>query len=100
MTVQDGSGGAYPRSVHKLLDKMRRSRYGWGEVQLRKLYEGFGFAGRDVGDHVCYHHPSHPDLRGQVPRHRSLREYVVSDAIEAVEELLRRDGKEAGDEGS
>jgi len=100
MTVEDGRGEVHPRSVHKLLDKMRRSRYGWGEVQLRKLYEGFGFAGRDVGNHVCYHHPSHPDLRGQVPRHRSLREYVVADAILAIEELLRREGEETDDEGS
>jgi len=94
MTVEDGTGSTYPRSAHKLLGRMRRSRYGWGEGQLRKLYEGFGFEGRDVGNHVCYYHPSHPDLRRQVPRHRDLREYVVADAIDAVEELLRREGEE------
>ena len=99
MSAQDAGGGAHSRSAAKLLERMRRSRFGWGEAQLRTLFEGFGFAGRDVGDHVCYHHPSHPDLRGMVPRHRSLREYVVSDAIDAVDELLRRE-EEPGDEGS
>ena len=99
MTAVDDRGSAYSRSAHKLLDRMRQSRSGWGEAEVRKLYDRFGFVGRDVGDHVCYYHPFHRDLHGQVPRHRSLRDYVVDDAVDAIDELLRREGEESNGQG-
>jgi hypothetical protein len=90
----------YPRSAFKLLDRMRRNKSGWGEQHLRKLYTGFRFVARDVGDHVHYRHPQHPQLRGQVPRHRTLRDYVVADAISTIDELLRIEGGTHGEQGS
>jgi len=88
----------YAKSVLKLLSRMRRSKSGYGESQLRKLYEGFGFIGRDKGDHVFYYHPDYPRVRGLVPRHRHLRDYVVSDAIDAIDELLALREEEANEE--
>ncbi len=43
---------------------------------------------------------SHPELRGQVPRHRTLRDYVVADAVATIDELLRLEGGAHRDEGS
>ena len=88
----------FPRSALRLFERVRRNKSGWGESHLRKLYEGFGFVARDVGDHVHYRHPDHLGLRGQVPRHRSLRDYVVADAVAAIDELLRLDAEEDHDE--
>jgi hypothetical protein len=82
------AGDDVSRSVQKLRDRMKRSKSGWGQAHLRKLYEGFGFVGRDVGDHTCYYHPRHSHLRGIVPRHRTVRDYVVAGALEAIDELL------------
>ena len=82
----------------KQLGRMRRNNSGWGESHLRKLPEGFGFVAHDVGSQVHYRHPDHPELRGQVPRHRSLRDYVAADAVAAIDELLRLDPEEAHDQ--
>ena len=90
----------YPKSARKLLARMRRNRSGWGEAQVRKLYEGFGFIARDVGNHVHYRHPEHSGLRGQVPRHRSLRDYVIADAVATIDELLRLQGEGQSEDGS
>jgi len=91
---------AYPKSARKLYERMRRNKSGWGEKQVRKLYEGFGFVARDVGNHVHYRHSDYPQLRGQVPRHRSLRDYVVADAVATIDELLRLQGGEPREQGS
>ena len=97
MDKAQGAASPLPRSALKLLERMRRSRSGWGESHLRKLFEGFGFVARDVGNHVHYRHPDHPELRGQVPRHRSLRDYVTADAVAAIDELLRLEAEEDRD---
>lgn len=94
-----GADASFPRSSIKLLERMRRNRSGWGESHLRKLYEGFGFVARDVGNHVHYRHPDHSELRGQVPRHRSLRDYVVADAVATIDALLRLEAKEDHEQG-
>lgn len=91
---------AFPKSARKLLERMRRNRSGWGEAHARKLYESFGFIARDVGNHVHYRHPDYLRLRGQVPRHRSLRDYVVADAVATIDELLRLQGEEQREQGS
>ena len=93
------AAASFPRSAFKLLARMRRNKSGWGESQLRKLYEGFGFVARDVGNHVHYRHPDHPELRGQVPRHRSLRDYVAAGAVATIDELLRREAEEDHEQG-
>jgi hypothetical protein len=100
MRAPENRNDEFTRSAYKLRDRMLRSKSGWGEAHLRKLYEAFGFVGRDVGDHVCYYHPRFPQIRGQVPRHRHLRDYVVADALDAVDELLRLCGEESHEEES
>ncbi len=43
-----------------LLDKMRVSKNGWGASDLRRLYESFGFVGKEASNHTIYKHPSDP----------------------------------------
>jgi hypothetical protein len=88
----------FTRSALRLLERVRRNKSGWGESHLSKLYEGFGFVARDVGNHVHYRHPDHPQVGGQVPRHRSLRDYVVADAVATIDELLRVEAEEDREE--
>ncbi len=56
----------------KLLEKMRVSSAGWGQGDLQRLYEGYGFARREGANHTFYQHPDHPQLTASVARHPAL----------------------------
>lgn len=81
----------HPNSGYKLLERMRRSRSGWGQQHFKRVYTAFGFVGHERAKHVLYDHPEHPDLVANVPRHDSLRDWVADDAIALIDELLKRE---------
>ena len=73
---------------YKLLEKMRRSKAGCSPVDLRHLYEGFGFVAMEGSRHTIYKHSKYPDLRATVARHTSLAIGYYSDAVKLVDKLL------------
>jgi len=83
---------AHSSRGEKLLGRMRRSRHGWGQKDLRRVYESYGFVAHERRNHVFYNHPDHSGVRGSVPRHGNLRSWVVDMAIEAIDEVRRREG--------
>lgn len=73
----------------KLLERMRRTKSGWGQKHFHQLLSGFGF--KEAGKkHAIYTHPEHPEFRVTVPRHKSVREYVTARVVKVVDELLEK----------
>jgi len=87
--MMDGGLPQHSRTAFGLLTRMRRTAAGWTFTDLDRLYAGFGFVRRDGGAHTVYRHPDHPSLRAVVPRHRGSKSWVVRDAVQLVDELLR-----------
>jgi hypothetical protein len=77
-------------SAAKLLEKIRRSKNGWGQADLHKVYIGHGFQCRKGSKHLVYWHPEFPDLRATVARHNSLPVGYFETAIEKIDEAAQR----------
>jgi len=77
---------------HDLLERMRRTRSGWGEDDLDRLYRSFGFreVTRPRAPHRVYVHADRPDLRATVARRKSLPKGYASTAVRLVDRLLER----------
>jgi len=75
-----------------LLERMRRTRSGWGEDDLSRLYRSFGFREitRPRAPHRVYVHPDHPDLRATVARKKSLPKGYATTAVRIIDKLLAR----------
>lgn len=73
-----------------LLERMRRTRSGWGENDLDRLYRSFGFQEitRPRAPHRVYVHPDYLDLRSTVARKRSLPKGYATTAVRII--LLAR----------
>lgn len=84
----------------ELLERMRRTRSGWSEVDLDKLYRSFGFREitRPRAPHRVYVHPEHPDLRATVARKKSLPKGYVTTAVRLIDRLLEREKGVADEE--
>ncbi|CAN5812510.1 hypothetical protein BH23GEM7_BH23GEM7_14200 [soil metagenome] len=68
-----------------LLARMMRSKAGWGQADLERLYLSFGFDKREGGKHSVYVHPADPrQLRATVARHTSLPTGYVQTAIRLI----------------
>jgi hypothetical protein len=78
-----------------LMEQMRVSKDGWGQNDLRRLYEGFGFVSREGSKHTIYKHPSYPFLRATVARHNKLAVGYIQDAVKLIDKL-----KELEDQGA
>ena len=76
---------------YDLLERMRRSKSGWHERDLRSLYEGFGFERTEGGNHILYVHPTYPDLRATVSRSSHLRIGYFTTAVRLVDTLIERE---------
>lgn len=70
-----------------MLEQMRVSKHGWGASDLRRLYEGFGFVGREGRRHTIYKHPLYPFLRATVARHNKLAVGYIQDAVKLIDKL-------------
>lgn len=76
----------------KLLERMRRTRFGWGQDDFRHLYRAYGFEVIEGVRHIVVRHPDHPDLNTTVARHEELDPAYARTAVRLIEELLRRRG--------
>jgi predicted RNA binding protein YcfA (HicA-like mRNA interferase family) len=77
-----------------LLERMRRSKAGWHERDLKELYEGFGFVRVEGSNHILYKHPKYPDLRATVSRSSHLKVGYFSTAVRTIDKLLEREKEE------
>ncbi|MGI8926461.1 MAG: hypothetical protein ACR2HN_07410 [Tepidiformaceae bacterium] len=65
------------RAATRLLEQMRRSKSGWGQDDLDKLYLGFGPERHEGSRHRVYIHPRYPaGLRAAVARHSPLAKHA------------------------
>lgn len=80
-------------SVEHLLERMRRSKAGWGFVDLENLYVGLGFEVREGGKHRVYIHPKFPELRATVTRSRSLAKGYIEHALRLAKRLKEMEAK-------
>lgn len=80
-----------------LLEQMRVSKGKWNANDLRRLYEGFGFIGREGSKHTIYKHPSYPFLRATVARHNKLAVGYIQDAVNLIDKLKELEGQGAKD---
>lgn len=84
----------------KLLERMRRTQFGWGEDDFYTLYKSFGFKERRKGKHTVYWHPDFPgrEYIATVGRHKKLGPSYANTAIEILDKIkllqLGRDKKE------
>jgi hypothetical protein len=77
-----------PSKAEKLLEQMQNSKSNWKRADLDKLYEGFGFVISHGGNHDIVKHPSFPQLRATLPRHRELAKGYVEFAVKLIDSLL------------
>jgi hypothetical protein len=77
---------------HELLERMRRTRSGWGEDDLDRLYRSFDFREitRPRAPHRVYVQPDCPDLRATVARKKSLPKGYATTAVRLIDTLLER----------
>jgi hypothetical protein len=80
----------------KLLVRARSTKAGWGERDLRRLYEAFGFVYREGRDRF-YSHPRYPQLFGNVPRHTSVSKGAVAAAVRLIGQLKEIQRKETNE---
>ncbi|MCH7764064.1 MAG: hypothetical protein IIB95_10035 [Candidatus Marinimicrobia bacterium] len=77
------------RGALKLLERMRRTKSGWGQKDFKRLLLGFGFTKKEGKKHTLYFYKEHKLSIG-VPRHDSLKEWVADDAVKLIDELLEK----------
>lgn len=74
----------------KLLERVRRTPFGWSQEDLRRLYLAHGFQVRQGARHLVVRHPEHPDLVTTVARHDDLAPAYARTAVRLIDEVLRR----------
>jgi hypothetical protein len=86
-------------TAESLLERMRRTKHGWGCDDLHTLYLGYGFTCREGAKHRVYIHIEHPDLRATVARHSDLPPGYVQHAISLINRLaaLKAENKGKGE---
>ena len=85
-------------SIEHLLNRMRATKTGWRDIDLRKLYLGLGFEVREGGKHSVYIHPRYSELRATVTRSRSLAKGYIAHAVglaQRLEELEAQDDRDS-----
>ena len=76
----------------KLLQKARQSQAGWSAQDVDRLYKAWGFVVKKISaKHTSYEHPDYPDITAAVTRSSGdISKSYVTDAIDAIEELIAR----------
>lgn len=75
------------RKVSDLLEAMRRSKNNWTRKDLEDLYIGFGFRIRVGEKHDIAIHRKYPQLRGNLPNHKSFAKGYISSAVRLIDQL-------------
>ena len=73
----------------RLLARMRATKAGWGQDDIRALLMDFGFQCEQGAKHCLYSHPKYPELYMTVARHNSLAKGYISTAVRLVDRLKR-----------
>lgn len=76
----------------KLLGRIRRTAFGWGQDDLRRLYVAYGFEVREGARHLVVQHAEYRDLVTTLARHDELPPVYAKTAVRLIEEVLRRRG--------
>ena len=76
--------------AERLLERLRHTRFGWGQDDFRRLYRAYGFEVIEGGRHIVVRHPEFPDLNTTVARHDELDPAYARTAVRLIDELLRR----------
>lgn len=71
----------------ELLEKMRRTKTGWKFNDLDALYLSFGFEKYEGGKHTMYIHPTFPELRATVTRHKNLAIGYIQHGVKLIDRL-------------
>ncbi len=71
---------------------MRKTRFGWGQDDFRRLYRAYGFEVIEGARHIVVRYPDYPDLITTIARHDDLDPAYARTAVRLIEELLRRKG--------
>lgn len=77
-----------------LLARMMRTKAGWGQPDLDRLYLSFGFDKREGGKHTVYTHRADPQhLRATVGRHKPLAVGYIHTALRLIRLLKHTEGE-------
>jgi hypothetical protein len=79
----------------KILERMRRTKFGWGQCDFERLLTHFGFAYREGRDRV-YYHPKYRQLLMLVARHGELKPAYARQAVKLIDELKRLEAEDEG----
>lgn len=79
-------------AADKLLARIRRTPFGWGQDDLRRLYVAYGFQVHEGARHLVVRHPEQRDLVTTVARHDELPPAYARTAVRLIEEVIRRRG--------
>lgn len=73
-------------SGEKLLDRMKQTKAGWGQRQIHRLLQSFGFSLVQSG-HRRYQHHRFASLRTTIPRQNELPVGYIKDLLNLMENL-------------
>lgn len=76
----------------KLLDRLRRTPFGWRHDDVRRLYVAYGFEVRQGARHLVVRHLEYRDLVTTLARHGELPPAYARTAVRLIEEVIRRRG--------
>jgi hypothetical protein len=79
-------------AASKLLERMRRTKSGYGQADFEKLYKGFGFEKKAGGDHDKYFHPEF-SIMVTVARHNVLATGYAAEAVKKIDQLIEAQNK-------
>lgn len=80
-------------AASKLLERMRRTKDGYGQADFERLYKGFGFDKSAGGNHDTYFHAKYK-LKAQVARHNVLATGYAVEAVKIIDKLLEVQARE------
>lgn len=73
----------------RILERYRKEPASCDKRNLQKLLRQFGFESRNGSKHIIYTHPDSPRLRFGLPYGKKISSGYVSDAIKAIDKLLK-----------
>ena len=75
--------------AHKSLERYRKDPASCDKRRLQKLLRQFEFESRNGSKHIIYTHPDNAKLRFGLPYRKKISTGYVSDAIKAIDKLLK-----------
>lgn len=76
----------------RLLERMRRSKFGWTPEDVERVYAAHGFECRHGAKHDLFQHRQHRRLIATVKRTNPLKPAYIDDLLKLIDELERLEG--------